>query len=489
MTHLSRRSIVAGAGVLLTMAAPASAQLVTRGRAFDRTVVPPAGRPFALRVPSWTTSVLPNGAQLIVSERHALPLVSFRITWVGGAYQFEPAEKRGLAAIAGAMLSEGTTSHTGDQLSNALQLVGTEVAVGIAGESGSMGFLALKDEFEPTLAILEDMLVNPSFPETALDRLRARTLVALTQAKDQTGAIASNVFGKTIYSVNHPYGRFTTEQSINSITRGDVATFHRAYFQPGRAIITVVGDVDPAHVKRTIERVLAPWPAGGEKPTFSYPAPPPSAATTIYLVDKPGAAQSTFAIGLAGPPRATPDFFALQVMNTILGAMFQSRLNADIREQKGYSYGVGSEFSFGKGPGPFRAGGDIVTDKSDSALVEFMKQLRGIRGDQPVTDEELATAKAALVQRLPEAFASVSSVSGTLTNLYVQNLSTDYYQHYAAAVNAITKDDLARVARQYVDLGHLVIVVVGDRKAIEWPLRATGIAPLVILDVNGNPAS
>jgi predicted Zn-dependent peptidase len=208
--------------------------------------------------------------------------------------------------------------------------------------------------------------------------------------------------------------------------------------------------------------------------------------TTIYLVDKPQAAQSTFALGLPGPPRNTPDYYVLQVMNTILGGMFQSRLNANIREEKGYSYGVSSGFAFGKGPGAFRAGGDIVSAKSDAALNEFMKELRGIAGARPITADELKIAKDALVQRLPATFASVGAINGAITLLWVQGLPDDYYQQYAKAISAVTADDVVRVAKKYVDSDHLAIVVVGDRASIEAPLKATGVAPIVTLDIDGN---
>ena len=180
----------------------------------------------------------------------------------------------------------------------------------------------------------------------------------------------------------------------------------------------------PRRCKATIDKALAGWAKGGEKPTFTYPAVPTPRTTTIYLVDKPGAAQSTFAIGNPGPPRSTPDYYALQVMNTILGGMFQSRLNANIREEKGYSYGVNSSFSYGKGPGAFRAGGDIVSAKSDAALVEFMKELKGIVDTRPVTDEELTTAKDSLIQRLPGAFASVQGINGAITSIWTQGCRT-----------------------------------------------------------------
>ncbi len=467
---------------LLMLCSAVSAQ-----QKLDRSKIPPAGKPPVLKVPQWTKSSLPNGAEFIVSEKHDLPLVSFTITFQGGSYQVEPANRRGLASITASMMSEGTKTRDGEALSNALQLLGTNVSVNIGGESGSIGFQSTSSKFAQALDILADILENPAFPAEALERIRAQRLVALTQAKDQTAGIAARVFPKTIYGTAHPFGQNVTEESYKAITRDDVVAFHKAYFQPGRALVTVVGDVNAGTAKGVVEKALGAWAKAGEKPAFNYPALPPTHPTTIYLVDKTGAAQSTFALGNPGPPRSTPDYYALQVMNTMLGGMFQSRLNANIREEKGYSYGVSSSFAFGKGPGAFRAGGDIVSAKSDAALVEFMKELRGIGGSRPITDEELATAKDSLIQRLPGTFASVGAVNSAIVGLWTQGLPDTYYQEYAAKISDIKKEDVTRVAKQYIDLDHLAIVIVGDRASIEAPLKATGIAPITVLDVDGNP--
>jgi len=450
----------------------------------DRSKTPPAGPTPVLHVPEWTSSALSNGAALTVSEKHDLPLVSFSITFLGGAEQFETAARRGVGSLTAAMMSEGTATRDGEALSSALQLLGTNVSVAVAGETGSISFLSTTRNFAPTLDILADMLVNSTFPAASLERLRGQRLVALTQARSQPGAIASRAFPLEVYGLGHPYGEAATETTIKAITRDDVVAFSKGYFQPGRALVTVVGDVTAASVKPVIEQALAAWPAGGSKPAFDYPPLPAPKPTTIYLVNKPGSPQSTFAIGLAGPPRSTPDFFALQVMNLILGGQFQSRLNANIREDKGYSYGVSSSFAFGKGPGAFRGGGDMTASKTDAALIEFTKELRGITGDRPVTDEELKMAKDALVQRLPAMFGSVGGINGAITNIWTQNLPADYYQRYSQSVSAITKDDVLRVARKYIDLQHLTIVIVGDAATVEAPLRATNIAPVTVLDVD-----
>jgi zinc protease len=480
-----RRALALAAALIISLANIAAVAQQT----LDRTKVPPPGPTPMLHVPTWIKTQLPNGAMLIVSERHNLPLVSFSITFIGGSNQFEMAGKRGVAAMTASMLSEGTTTRTGDQLSDALQLLGTNVGANVGGEEGSIGFVSTTKNFDATLAILADMMLNSTFPAEALERLRGRTLVNLTQAKDQPTIVGAQVFAKILYGNEHPYGQRTTEASVKAITRDDVVAFQKAYFQPGRAIITVVGDTTPAKAKAAVEKGLAAWTKAGDKPSFDYPKLPELQPAKIYLVDKPGAAQSVFNIGLPGPPRNTPDYFALQVLNTILGGQFQSRLNANIREQKGYSYGVNSVFSYGKGPGAFRAGGSIFSGKTDAALVEFMKELKGIVGEKPITDEEIKTAKDALIQGLPQRFASVSAISNAITSLVVQGLPDDYYQTYARNVSAVTKEDLLRVAKQYIDLNHLAIVIVGDRASVEGPLKATGIAPITLIDLEGNPAS
>ena len=473
----------------LALVAAATSTAVAQQSRLDRRIVPTPGKTPELHVPGWTKTTLPDGAELVVSEKHNLPLVSVRINFIGGSDQFEPADKTGLANLVGEMLTEGTTTRSGDQISNGFQLLGTELSTAIAGESGVTQLQMTRDKFAPAVDLLADVLLHPTFPAEALGRLRAQAIVELTQMRDRTSGIASMVYPKLLYTTNHPYGRMTTETSLRAITRADVVAFHKTYFQPGRAVITVVGDVNPDEVKAAFTKSFAGWASGGSIPTFDYPAAPASKARAIYLIDKPEAAQSTFMLGTVGPSRATPDYYALRVMNEMLGVLFQSRLNRNIREDKGYSYGVFSNFAYGRGPGPFMAMGDIVTAKSDSALIQFMKELEDLRGPRPPSNDELDQAKASLVQSLPASFASVGGVNRSIASIYIQGLPEDYYQQFARAVNAVTKDDVVRVAKKYIDPDHLTILVVGDRSKIEAPLAATKIAPITVLDVNGNPTA
>ena len=467
--------------LLSVVAVPASAQKLDRDKA------PAVGKSPPLRVPTWTKTKLANGADLIVVEKRDLPLIAVNIDFVGGSANYEPADKLGVANFAAQMLSEGTKTRTADQLSDAQQLLGTSIQSGVGSESGTIAFTSLKDKFEPAMALLAVMLVNSTFPDSSLERNRARTLVALTQAKDQPNAIATNVFSKVTFGDDHPYGRVVSDRTVKAITRDDVMAFAKSYFRPGRAIITVSGDIDPKTARAIVEKTLAAWPAGGERPSFSYPAVPAPKQRMIYLVDKPKAAQSVFAFGEPGPTRSTPDYYALQVMNRLLGGMFQSRLNHDIREVKGYSYGVSSAFAYGRGPGAFRAGGGMVSAKSDSALIGFMTHFKGVQGDMPFSDDEVSMGKESLIQSLPSRFSSVNGIAAAISSLYTQDLPESYFQDYAAKVNAVTKDDLTRVAKKYVDVDHMNLVIVGDRASIEGPLKATGIAPIQILDVEGHP--
>ncbi|MDB4917483.1 MAG: peptidase domain protein [Gemmatimonadetes bacterium] len=470
--------------LLLTLAAASQSSAQAR---LDRTRIPTPGKSPALHVPAWTHSKLANGAELIVVEKHDLPLVALTIEFVGGTSSYEPADKTGVAAFTASMMSEGTKTRSADQLSDAQQMLGISIGAGVGQETGTIGFTALKDKLQPSLALLADMMLNSTFPDSALERLRSRAVVSLTQQRDQPNTIANNVFSMVVYGDDHPYGRVLTERSAKAVTRADVVAFASMYFRPGRAVITVTGDVNPRTVRGIVEKELAAWPAGGERPTFSYPAPPAPKSRMIYLVDKPKAAQSVFAFGGVGPPRNTPDYYALEVMNNILGVLFMSRLNADLREAKGYSYGVRSGFAFGRGPGAFRAGGGMVSAKSDSALIAFMKELKGVQGDIPFTDDEMKQGKESLMQSLPGRFASVNGLAASVSSLYAQDLGENYFRDYAKNIDAITRDDLVRVAKKYIDLDHINLVIVGDRASIEGPLKATGIAPVQIVDVEGRP--
>ena len=225
--------------------------------------------------------------------------------------------------------------------------------------------------------------------------------------------------------------------------------------------------------------------AKGAGMTTTIRAAPPAAPTAIYIVDKPGAAQSSFRIGSVGVARSTPDYFPLLVMNTALGGAFTSRLNNDLREVKGYTYGAFSRFDMRRAPGPFTATAEIVSAKSDSALIEFMKQLKDIR--EPLPPTELGKTKQYIELTLPSSFESTGEVASRLADVALYGLPLDYYNHFVPNVDAVTAADVQRVAQRYIDPAHLAIVIVGDRKTIQAPIEALHIAPVSARDMNGNP--
>ncbi len=450
----------------------------------DRTVVPPAGPPPVFHPPTWNESTLSNGARLAVLERRGLPLVAMTIHFEGGADQFEPLGKHGVARLTARAMNDGTTTRSGDDLSVSFSRIGAEFWTTMGAEDGAIRLVVLREHLATAVALMADELLHPTFPAAAVARRQSMALVALRQQMLTGSYLDSNAFAHIVYGPRHPYGWVTDSTVIASLTRDDLVAFHAAYFRPARAIITVVGDIDAASARQLLEPALAGWRPRGDPASYAYPSLPPSRPTTIYLMDRPGAAQSSILIGLPGPPRSTPDYDALEVLNKIVGGLFQSRINHIIREEKGWTYRVTSMFAYGHGPGAFTTGGDVVTAKTDSAVLIFLRELRGVQGGRPFTDDEIAEAKAALIQSLPARFGTVDGAGAAIGQLYTDDLPRDYYAQYASRVEAVTATDLLRVANQYLDLAHLAIVVAGDRAIIGASLAALGVGPVVPLDAH-----
>ncbi|MEO5589238.1 MAG: pitrilysin family protein, partial [Gemmatimonadaceae bacterium] len=260
--------------------------------------------------------------------------------------------------------------------------------------------------------------------------------------------------------------------------------FYRKAFIPNNSTLIIVGDVKPADIEKKIAALFAGWQKGTVEP-FTYSTPPKGASTTVYLIDKPGAAQSSFRIGSIGVPRSTADFFALDVMNTILGGSFTSRLNQNLRETHGYTYGARSRFDMRRSAGPFTASAEVVAAKTDSGLVEFMKELNAIRDTVPTN--ELAKAKRYLQLGLPSDFETTQQIASQLVPVVLYDLPLDYHSGYVSKIEAVTQADVQRVARQYINPASLAIVIVGDRKSIETGLKAVNTGPVILRDFFGQP--
>jgi predicted Zn-dependent peptidase len=419
----------------------------------------------------------------MIVEQHELPLADF-VLLVGSGSTADPASKPGIANLVSAMLREGTTTRKSLEIADQIAFLGIRLSPTSSWESSTLSLHTPTAQLDSALALFADVALHPSFPANEFERVRKTQLTELLQLRDQGAAIASIAFPAIIYGSAHPYGAPAqgTEASVKALTTGDLQSYYQANFRPNNATLIVVGDVTPAQVEQKINALFGGWQRA-DIPQINYSEPPKSATTTIYLIDKPGAAQSSFRIGAVGVPRSTQDYFALTVMNTILGGSFTSRLNQNLRETRGYTYGAGSRFDMRRAAGPFLASAEIVTAKSDSALLEFMKELNGIR--QLVPPAELSRAKRYLQLQLPGNFETTQQIAAALVPVALYGLPLDYYNNYVQNIEGVTQADVARVAQQYINPGSLAVVIVGDRKTIETGLKATNVGPIAIRDISG----
>jgi zinc protease len=469
--------------LLLVVASPVA--LAAQGDvALDRGKAPPIGPTPAFKVPAWTVDVLSNGVRLVVVEKHDLPIVSLSLQFEGGTNQL--GTKPGVSSFLGAMMREGTATRTADQLNDDLALLGTNVGLGVGAESGVASFSSLARTFDKTIDIMMDMMLHSTFPAPALERLRTQSLAAYTRNQDVVGTIAAQITPKLLYG-DQPYGRVTNDADLKAVTRDDVANLAKQFFVPANATVYIVGDMTRAEAKLKLERAFKAWPAGGTKIAINYPAAPAAKPTQIYLVDMPNKPQSQIVLARTVPPQFSPDMAKLDVMDAILGGLFQSRLNLNIREVHGYSYGFNSRVSWLKGPGAALAQGAVTREKTDSSLIQAMKEIRGMTGSVPATNDELTAAKNSLTLSLPSRVQSNAGILNVVSQIVQNTLPNDWWSRYIAQVNATTAADVAAVSAKYMDPDHLSIVIVGDGAKIGAAVRATGIAPVVALDKTGRP--
>src|SRR3982750_1273244 len=471
------RALMAFTGLTLT-GAPLSAQV-----AVDRTKPPELGPPPRVSLPPILTRQLPNGLKLMIVEQHELPLADF-VLLVGSGGTADPTSKTGVANLTASMLREGTTTRKSLDIADQTSFLGVSLSPQASWESSTLSLHTPTAQLDSALALFADVALHPSFPASEFERIKKTRLTELLQLRDQGPAIANIAFPAILYGSAHPYGipAIGTEASVQSLTPADLQSYYQANFRPNNSTLIIVGDVNPAQIEQKINNLFGSWQSG-TVPTLNYGEAPKASATTIYLIDKPGAAQSSFRIGAVGVPRSTKDYFALTVMNTILGGSFTSRLNQNLRENRGYTYGAGSRFDMRRAAGPFLASAEIVTAKSDSALIEFMKELNGIRQTVPVS--ELSRAKRYLQLQLPGNFETTQEIAAGLVPLALYNLPLDYYNNYVQNIENVTQADVARVAQEYINPGSLAVVIVGDRKTIEQGLRATNVGPIAIRDITG----
>jgi zinc protease len=450
----------------------------------DRSKPPELGPPPTLSLPPIVTRQLANGLKLMIVEQHELPLADF-VLLAGSGSTSDPAGKPGVANLTAAMLREGTTTRKSLEIADQAAFLGVNLSSGSSWESSTVSLHTPTAQLDSALALFADVALHPSFAASEFERLRKNRLTDLLQIRDQGPAIANLAFPAILYGSSYPYGlpSIGTETSVKSLTTADLQSYYQSNYKPNNSTLIIVGDVNPDQIEQKINALFGSWQRG-EVPQVAYGQPPKPGATTIYLIDKPGAAQSSFRVGSIGVPRSTKDYFALSVMNTILGGSFSSRLNQNLRETRGYTYGAGSRFDMRREAGPFTASAEIVAAKTDSALLEFMKELNGIR--QSISPAELSRAKRYLQLQLPGDFETTQQIAGALVPVALYGLPLDYYNNYVQSIEAVTLADVNRVAQQYINPAALAIVIVGDRKTIEPGLKSTNIGPIIIRNISGD---
>lgn len=449
----------------------------------QKAALPKAGPAPKLSLPAIEKTKLSNGLNVWFVKQNKLPIISMNLVFNSGSI-LDSADKYGVASWTTSMLNQGTNSRSAVEIANQLQSIGASVFAGSGWDSSNVSMQTLTKNLDQALSIYTDVIINPAFPATELESLRRRSIINLTQRKSQPSSVASLAFNKVLYG-NQAYGRDSTENSVKAITREDLVKFHKTNYVPNNATLIVVGDVDSKTMLPKLETTFANWKSGN-------PEAVPSSAQTmqgkpgIYIIDKPGATQSTIAAGVVGIDRSNPDYYAVQIMNSILGGGSSGRLFKILREEKGYTYGAYSSFTMRKGAGPFRAGGDFQTGSTKESVEELMKLIEGIRGANPATQKELDTHKIAVINGYPQGFETVGQISGQLSNLVVYGLPDSYFNDYITKIDAVTLADVNRVANKYLDPSKMAIVIVGDRKVIEPGLKQLN-QSINILNADGNP--
>ncbi len=442
--------------------------------AVDRSRLPDlaAERPFAF--PEIRRRTLASGARVWTVEHHAVPLVSVLVLMPAGASS-DPASRPGLAAITGDLLDEGCGPRTALEVHEDLGRIGAQLDTEVSADATVLSLTTLARFADRALEILADVVVRPRLEQREFDRVRELRLNRLVQLRDMPPALADRAFAQLLYK-GHPYGHLPigTEGSLRAMTLREVAAFHRAAFHPSGATIIAVGDAPHERLADLVERAFASWSGAGDDGQAVREAvlrTPPAPTERLALVHRAGAAQSELRIGHVALSRSTPDYHALLVLNMALGGQFVSRVNMNLRERKGYTYGARTSFDFRVGPGPFTFYASVQSDVTADAIREAVSELVAIRGERPVTREELELGRAALTRGYPRGFETAEQIARAAAQLAVYGLPDDYFTTFVPRALAVGESEVTRVAAEHIDPQRLLTVIVGDREKVGPALR------------------
>ncbi|HKQ58436.1 MAG TPA: pitrilysin family protein [Candidatus Eisenbacteria bacterium] len=476
-------------GIVVAVAVLTGAAVAGAAAKLDRKVKPvPTATP-AVGTPKIERAKLKNGLDVWVVERHELPMVTAVLQIRSGA-SVDGAQP-GIAAMTASLLDEGTAKRNAIDFAVAQDLLGATLSASAFAEQSQVTLQTLSKNLGPALGLLGEMVAQPAFKADELERERKTRLQGLKQQKDVASTVADRVFNLVAYGEEHPYGRPAsgTQASVAAITRDDIVSFYERYYRPNNSVLFVVGDVTLQQLVPQLEQGLAGWES---KPlpadAAAVPAKPAAKPMAVYLVDKPGAAQSEIRIGQPGAARTVdPDYYALQVAMTALGGQFTSRVNLNLRERHGFTYGARSSITYRRGAGPLMASAGVFTAKTDSSLTEFLRELKDIRGSRPLSPEETDAARNSLVRGYPRRFETAEATIGVLGDLALYGLPDSEISNFLTQVGKVKPEDVTRVASQYIAPENLAVVVVGDLAKVRPGIEALNLGPISVLDSDGKP--
>lgn len=434
--------------------------------AVDRSQLPRPGAETPFVFPEMRRGRLSNGIDVWTAEHRDVPLVSALVLIRAGA-AFDPAERPGLAALTGDLLDEGCGDLDALGLHDKLGRLGAQLETEVGADATLLGLTTLKRFADEALGLLAEMVTIPRFDAGDFERVRDLRINRLLQLREMPPALAERTFLRLLYG-DHPYGHLPigTEESLQAMAAGEPVAFHRSMYDPSRATIIVAGDAPHDELLRLARRAFEPWRSDNGR---VYPDPAampvalaPTAPDRMVVVPRPGSAQSELRIGHIGVARTSPDYHALVTLNLVLGGQFVSRINTNLRERKGYTYGARTTFDFRRGPGPFVLHASVQPDATDDAIREAISELSAIRRERPVTDDELELGRAAVTRGYPRNFETAEQVARAIAQLALYDLPDDYFTRFVPTVMSLTPQDLTRAASEHIHPERLVTVVVGD---------------------------
>ncbi|MCC5793561.1 MAG: insulinase family protein [Chromatiales bacterium] len=462
------------------------------GEPLDRSAGPPEPGPEpAVSFPEFERTTLSNGLTLVVAPRPEVPLYSIRLS-VDAGFAADQFASPGTASLAMAMLDEGTATRTGPELADELARLGAVLATGSTLDSSFIALSALADRLEPSLDIFADVIQNPAFPEHDLERLRRTAVARLSQERTRPNSMALRVLPQLLFGSDHPYGQpltgTGTEDSLAAISRDDLVRFHATWLRPNAATLIVVGPTTLEEMRERFERLFRDW-RPGELPVKRLAMPETTSDPVIWLLDRPGADQSVVFAGQLLPPKTSPDNLAVQTMNDVLGGTFAARINMNLRERRGWSYGAFSTILNTRAERPLLAFAPVQTDRTAETVMEIRAEFASLRAERPATEEEVERVRRSTTLSLPGRWETAGAVLNSISQLLDFGLPDDYWDGYAEAVRALTVDDINTAARRHLRPDELVIVVVGDREAISADLEELGIGEIRLIDTDGRPVT